>query len=149
MSEYETDYIEEEGSYGKGFLGALAGAGVGAVVWAVAMGVGYLTGLFGLIIGFAAGKGYDLLKGKHGFGKIPLQILAAVIGLAVGSAAGLCMSVAVNMQETGVAMEHFSQYMQAVLSDMNVAAMIASDVGQGLLCAIGAVVVLRLLENKK
>ena len=150
MNEYENSYIDEdEGTYGKGFAGAFLGAAVGEVVWAIVMGIGYLSGLFGLVIGFAAGKGYDYLKGKQGKGKIFIQLLASVVGILVGSAVGLCLSAIVNMHETGVAMENFAQYMQMILSDSNVAMMIASDVAQGLLCAAGAVVVLRLLDNKR
>lgn len=150
MNEYENSYIDEdEGTYGKGFAGAFLGAAVGAVVWAIVMGIGYLSGLFGLVIGFAAGKGYDYLKGKQGKGKIFIQLLASVVGILVGSAVGLCLSALVNMHETGVAIENFAEYMQMILSDSNVAMMIASDVAQGLLCAAGAVVVLRLLDNKR
>ncbi len=150
MSEYEYDFVEEdEGTYGKGFAGAFLGAAAGAVVWAIAMGIGYLSGLLGLVIGFAAGKGYDYLKGKQGKCKILIQLLASVIGVLVGSVVGLCLSAVVNMNETGVAMEHFAEYMQMILSDSNVAVMIALDVAQGLFCAAGAVVVLRLLDNKR
>ena len=145
-----SEYVElDESTYGKGFAGAFLGAAVGAVVWAIVMGIGYLSGLFGLVIGFAAGKGYDFLQGKQGKCKILIQLLASVTGVLVGSALGLCLSAVVNMNETGVAMEHFAQYMQMILSDSNVAMMIASDVAQGLLCAAGAVVVLRLLDNKR
>ena len=150
MSEYEYDFVEEdEGTYGKGFAGAFLGAAAGALVWAIAMGIGYLFGLLGLLIGFAAGKGYDYLKGKQGKGKMFILLLASVVGILVGSAVGLCLSALVNMHETGVPMANFGQYMQLILSDRNVAVMIGMDMAQGLLCAAGAVVVLRLLDNKK
>ena len=59
---------ERTGSYVTGFIGALIGAMIGAIVWAFVLYQGYVASLVGLLIGFLADKGYDLLKGKQGKG---------------------------------------------------------------------------------
>jgi len=73
------------GSYLTGAIGAFLGAALGAVLWAVVLYIGYIASLVGLIIGFLAEKGYDLLKGKQGKGKIVILILAILFGVLAGT----------------------------------------------------------------
>ncbi len=79
---------EDTGSYLTGFLGAVGGAIIGAVLWAVILVAGYVASLAGLVIGFLSQKGYDLLKGKQGKGKIAILIVAILLGVFLGTVGG-------------------------------------------------------------
>lgn len=74
-----------EGNYVTGFIGALLGSAVGAVLWAVVMYMGYVASLAGLAIGALAERGYNLLRGKQGKGKIAILIIAVIIGVLLGN----------------------------------------------------------------
>ena len=76
---------ESKGSYFTGFIGALLGAVIGAVVWAIVLNMGYVASLVGLLIGFLALKGYDLLKGKQGKGKVAILIVVIILGVLLGT----------------------------------------------------------------
>lgn len=76
---------EDTGSYIQGFLGALVGSALGAVVWAIVLYLGYVASLVGLLIGWLANKGYDLLHGRQGKGKVVILILAVVLGVVLGT----------------------------------------------------------------
>ena len=73
------------GSYGTGLLGSLLGALLGAIVWGIVLYMGYVASVVGLLIGWLANKGYDLLKGKQGKGKIIILIVAIVFGVLLGT----------------------------------------------------------------
>ena len=70
------------GSVPLGLLGTLAGAGLGAAVWAgIAIATDYEIGYVAVLVGFLAGKGATLATGgAHGK---PLQLVSAV-GAVVG-----------------------------------------------------------------
>ena len=76
---------EDDGSYVQGLIGALGGAALGAVVWAFVLLGGYVASLVGLLIGWLAEKGYNLLHGKQGKGKVAILILAIVFGVLLGT----------------------------------------------------------------
>lgn len=78
-----------KGSYATGFVGALIGGLVGAVIWGFILKLGFVAGLVGLVIGFLAEKGYTLLKGKVGKGKVVILIAVIVIAVIVGTVFGL------------------------------------------------------------
>lgn len=73
------------GSYGTGLVGALIGALIGAVVWALVLNLGYVASLVGLLIGWLAEKGYTLLGGKTGKGKVAILAVAVVVGVIAGT----------------------------------------------------------------
>lgn len=79
---------EDTGSYMTGTLGALLGAVLGAVVWALVLTGGYIASFVGFIIGWLAEKGYNLLRGKQGKGKIAILIIAVIFGVLLGTFAG-------------------------------------------------------------
>ena len=84
-AEAQQRWDEDTGSYGKGFLGALIGALLGSVVWAVVLYLGYVASLVGLLIGWLAEKGYTLMKGKRGKGKIAILIFSIILGVLLGT----------------------------------------------------------------
>ena len=85
--EADNQRVKEDrtGSYATGAVGAFLGALLGAVVWALILYLGYIASLGGLVIGFLAEKGYSLLKGKPGKGKIVILIFAILFGVLVGT----------------------------------------------------------------
>ncbi|MGN0793433.1 MAG: hypothetical protein ACI4MG_03040 [Aristaeellaceae bacterium] len=89
MEQYSGMYGQEEnqGSIGKGLIGALLGAIIGALLWGV---VGILTqrvfALLGLALGFIIAKGYDLLKGREGAAKIVIISLCVILAVVLGEA---------------------------------------------------------------
>lgn len=90
--EYESQREENTGSYGLGLIGALLGAALGAVVWALVLLSGFVASIVGLLIGWLADKGYDLLKGKQGKGKLVILILAVIFGVVAGTLAADAIS---------------------------------------------------------
>lgn len=71
-----------------GIIGAVCGALIGAAVWAAIFQFGFITSIAGLLIGFLASCGYDLLKGRPGKAKLITVIVCCVIGVALGTLVG-------------------------------------------------------------
>lgn len=92
--EEQTRKEADTGNYLTGAIGAFLGATVGSVVWAVVLYLGYVASIVGLLIGFLAEKGYNLLKGKQGKGKIAILILAIIFGVLLGNVASDAISLA-------------------------------------------------------
>lgn len=76
---------ESTGSYISGIVGALVGALIGSVLWALVLSAGYVASIVGFVIGWLAEKGYNLLKGKQGRGKVAILIIAVIVGVIVGN----------------------------------------------------------------
>lgn len=76
---------EDNGSYLSGAVGALIGALIGAIPWALVMYSGYVAAILGLLIGWLAHKGYNLLHGKKTKIKIPIVIIMSIIGVIAGT----------------------------------------------------------------
>ena len=93
METEETEKEQRQGSYGTGAVGALLGSVLGSIVWALVLNMGYMASLVGLLIGWLAEKGYNLLKGKQGKGKVVILILAVIIGVLLGTFAAETFSV--------------------------------------------------------
>ncbi len=74
-----------------GIFGALLGALISAIPMAVLLYEGYFASIAGLIIGWGALKGYELLRGQHSRVKPFIIIAAVIIGAFAGSyAADYC-----------------------------------------------------------
>jgi hypothetical protein len=76
---------EDTGSYLSGTVGALLGSALGAVVWAIVLMLGYMASIVGLLIGWLSDRGYRLLKGKNGKGKVAILILSVIFGVVAGT----------------------------------------------------------------
>ncbi len=85
---------ESTGSNLTGALGAIGGALIGSVVWALVLQLGYMASLVGLLIGFLAEKGYNLAKGKQTKGKIAVLIIAIILGVLAGTVASDAITLA-------------------------------------------------------
>ncbi len=75
----------DTGNYVTGFIGAFLGAALGGIVWGLVLLIGYVASVVGLLVGFLAEKGYTLLKGKRGVGKVIILILAIIFGVVFGT----------------------------------------------------------------
>lgn len=84
-ADHEIRQQEATGSYGLGAVGALLGAAVGSILWAIVLSLGYVASIVGLAIGFLAEKGYTLLKGKQGKAKVAILIVAVIVGVLLGN----------------------------------------------------------------
>lgn len=91
--EHETRLQEDNGSYTTGLIGALLGATLGAVVWGIVLNMGYMAALVGLLIGFLAERGYRLLRGRLGKGKVVILILSVIFGVVLGTFLGEALGV--------------------------------------------------------
>ena len=84
----------DTGNYLTGTIGAFLGAGIGSILWAVVLYMGYVASIVGLAIGWLAEKGYNLLKGKQGKAKVIILILAIIFGVLVGNFASDAITLA-------------------------------------------------------
>lgn len=78
----------DDGNYVTGTIGAILGMLIGAVAWGFVLAAGYLASLVGLAMGWLSAKGYDLLKGKQGKGKVVILIVCVLLGVVLGTALG-------------------------------------------------------------
>ncbi|MBO7179466.1 MAG: hypothetical protein J6V78_03910 [Clostridia bacterium] len=78
----------EEKNLCKGILGAVLGALLGGVVWAIAYYIGYFFAIIGALIGFLAVKGYEKFGGKVCKAKMPVILIATLLGAVFGQVAG-------------------------------------------------------------
>ena len=147
-SDNESRKLESEGSYVTGLFGALLGAAIGAVVWALVLNAGYVASLVGLLIGWLAEKGYNLLKGKQSKGKVVILAVAVVLGVVMGTFAADVMTLVQLINETEGMMLTYGDIPQFLLmllqEDAEYAAAVATNIGTGLLFAgLGVIALLR------
>lgn len=136
----QTRKEEAAGSYVTGLVGALLGAAIGAVLWAFVLSAGYIASLVGLVMGWLAERGYTLLKGKQGKGKIVILIVAVLLGVLVGNFGAEAISLAgmIADGEMGgmaytdipllitIMMTENSAYLQASLSNIGMGLLFAA-----------------------
>lgn len=90
----EVTNAEKTGSYLSGFLGALGGAAIGTLVWAVVLMMGYVASVVGFLIGWLAERGYNRFHGKQGKGKIAILIVTVILSVLLGTVAADVLSLA-------------------------------------------------------
>lgn len=142
----------DSGNYFTGLLGALIGAALGAAVWAIVLFSGYVASLVGLLIGWLADKGYDLLKGKQGKLKVVILIVAIIFGVVLGTFAADAISIVQLIQEeqTFLTYTDIPGFLLALFAENEEyrGAVIANLI-QGMLFAGLGVVFLLMQANKK
>lgn len=143
---------ETQGSYSAGLVGALLGAAIGAIVWAFVLNAGYVASIVGLVIGFLAEKGYNLLRGKQGKGKTAILIVAIVIGVLLGTFGSDVITI-VGMildGETYLTYADIPKFlMMLFVNDAEYATAVLSNVAMGLLFAgLGVFALLRKASNE-
>lgn len=135
------------GSYLSGTFGAFLGSAIGAVVWALVLYGGYVASLVGLLIGWLAEKGYNLLKGKQGKGKVVILILAVIFGVLLGTFAADALSLAgmiSNGELLGWGYGDIPEMFLILLSDSEYLTATLGNIGMGLVfAALGVFALLR------
>lgn len=144
--DHRTRMEKDEGSYLKGALGALGGAVLGAVVWALVLMMGYVASIVGLLIGWLADKGYNLLRGKQGKAKIAILIVAVIVGVVLGTLGAYGIAITQELAEYGIGfdLEYVMSAMQLLFEDPEFVSGVVGDVAMGLLFAglgVGAMIV--------
>lgn len=80
--------LQSQGSVASGAIGAVLGGIVGVIPWAIASYLGVFVGWLGFLIGFAAKKGYELLKGKECKTKAFIIIVVTILCVILAEIAG-------------------------------------------------------------
>lgn len=143
---------QQDGSYLTGGLGALLGATLGAVVWAVVLLGGYVASLVGLLIGWLSEKGYTLLKGRQGKGKLAILILAVIFGVCAGTIGADVFTLASYINDGdmyGLTYADIPAYLIFLFTeDPEYRSITLSNIGMGLLfAALGVFGLLRKTNN--
>lgn len=141
---------EDTGSYAMGLLGALCGAALGAVLWAVVLNIGYVASVVGLVIGWLAEKGYNLLHGKQGKAKVAILIVAIVFGVLLGTFAAEVFMLAGMIgggELPGFVMGDIPMLLVFLMEDAEYAGVVGGNILMGLLFA--ALGVYTLLRNTR
>lgn len=130
---------EDTGSYIKGAVGAFLGSALGAVVWALVLMFGYVASLVGLLIGWLSDKGYRLMHGKNGKGKVAILILSVIFGVVIGTIGAdviTLLQMIDNGEMPGVVAGDIPALMQYLfLEDPEYRAITLKNIGMGLLFA--------------
>lgn len=130
---------QDNGNYFTGTIGALLGASIGAVLWAIVLNAGYVASLVGLVIGWLAEKGYNLLKGKQGKAKILILILVLVLAVVLGTLGADGMYIVKMMNQgrlPGFTLADVPMFIIALLAeDAAYRSATLSNIGTGLLFA--------------
>lgn len=137
--EQEREKLEDTGSYLSGLGGALLGGALGSLVWGIVYALGYLAAIVGFLIGWLAEKGYKLLHGKKGKGKLPILLLASIFGVALGTLLGDVFTVAtmvMNGELYGYVLSDVPAIMGILLADPEFTDVFVRDLLMGLLFAL-------------
>ena len=144
-AESEARSQSDDGTYVKGAIGALVGSLLGAIVWALVLSAGYVASIVGLLIAFLADKGYDLVKGRQGKGKIAILIVAVVLGVALGTVFAEAIGIA-SLIDEGYFISEITYadipdiFFYEMAENAEYAAAVLANFGQGLLFAALGVV---------
>lgn len=143
----EEEKQNRTGSYVSGTIGALLGAVLGAAVWALVLFIGYVASIVGLLIGWLSNKGYDLLGGRKGKGKVAILIVAVIFGVLLGTIAADVISIAQMISSgelAGATYADIPAVLAFVFEDPEYISATTSNVLMGLLLAgIGVFAMLR------
>lgn len=141
----DQDELAESGSYATGFVGALIGGLLGAIIWGALLNAGYLAAIVGFVIGWLAEKGYSLLRGKKGPGKIAILVVVILLSVLAGTLLGYVLSLVGG----GWLWEDIPYVLTVLLQDTEFLAASLKDVGMGLFfAALGVYSLLRRTKQE-
>ena len=135
---FAKEEMKKEGSAVTGTIGAFLGAIVGAIPWAVAYYFGWFVGWLGFLIGLAAKKGYELLKGKESRVKGVAVILATILGVFLAESAAIIVNIGVVWAEEGDAfnvLDVIYTYFYMLMYEPEIQSLVLQDVLLGLVFA--------------
>lgn len=144
---------EDTGSYVRGAIGAVIGALLGGVAWALVLMAGYMASIIGLLIGWLSDTGYRLLKGKNGKGKIAILIVSVIFGVVAGTVGGDAIALAQIIDEgllPGIVKGDIPAVLLSMLvEDPEYRLIVLKNIGMGLLFAALGVYWLVVRTNKE
>lgn len=152
-TEQQTEREQDTGSYVQGFFGALLGSLLGAVVWAILYYVGFFASIAGLLMGWLADKGYNLLHGKQGKGKVAILVIVVILGVIIGILGGEAIYIA-EMIGSGEAPGFVYGdipfiILEVLMVDSQALATVAGNIAMGLLFAgLGVFALLKKSANE-
>ena len=124
-----------------GAVGAICGGILGAIPWAIASYLGWFFSAIGLLIGFLAGKGYDILRGKQCKAKAVIVTVVVIVCVILAELTSSVLVVQSVFKDEGAyltigeSIEAFGFFMQD--SEFNSA--IVGNIGMGIVfAALGA-----------
>lgn len=138
-AQLQQSQMEDNGSYASGFVGALLGGVLGSVVWGLVLTLGYLASVVGLLIGFLAERGYHLLHGRSGKGKLVILIVVLILSVMLGTFLGECGVLYSAIREEGITPtvgEVVTLLSMLIQEEPDVTREILSNLGLGLLFAL-------------
>ena len=143
-------YIEQHNSLSKnyllGFIGALGGALIGAIPWAIVSSFGWFVGWLGFLIALLASKGYDLLRVRRNMNKLWCVIIAIIIGVLFGQVLSDIIYIAMDNDVRGDLALIFIYYKAHFLEYLKIN---AANLGIGyLFAALGSYSVIRDIKNE-
>lgn len=138
-SDNERRAQEDTGTYVRGAIGAVVGALLGGVAWAMVLMAGYVASIMGLVIGWLSDLGYRLLRGKKGKGKIAILIVSVIFGVVAGTIGADVISL-VKLIGAGelpgmVAGDVLPLILTMLVEDPQYRAIVLKNIGMGLLFA--------------
>lgn len=123
-------------------MGALIGAAIGAVFWALVGILGYMASIVGFIIAYLADKGYDLLNGRQGTIKMVVRIVCVFLAVGNGTLGSYVWMIHDNYTYQYNALSEVekkygdtmtkSEYMVELLSDSDLQGSMLKDSAMGL-----------------
>ena len=121
IEEAKATFRKEKKNYGRGFVGALLGSFIGVIPWIVLYTFGWFSGLLGLLIGFAAKKGYELMGGKPGKAKAWIVVILVILAVFVGQIAGDYIQLHKALQEelgaTGITLSDLNDWYSMLFNE--------------------------------
>lgn len=143
---YVQEVQEKKGSVITGFIGALLGAAIGAVLWTLIGMMGYIASIVGFVIAFLSDKGYDLFKGRQGTVKMIVLILCVVLAVGAGTVGTYVwlihdeyntqLSELTEIEKKYYVIATEAEFMRDMLSDSEIQGGMLKDAGMGLLFGI-------------
>lgn len=144
--------LTDTGSYASGFFGALLGAVVGSVLWAIVLNFGFVASIIGFVIGWLAEKGYRLCRGRQGKGKLAILIIVTILGVLLGNLGADIIAIVqmINAGELpGLGYGDIFWMFIVLLTDSEYITATLSNIGLGLLFAfLGIYSLLKRTKNE-
>lgn len=142
LEEMSDEFKNEKKNYGKGAIGALIGGLIGSIPWVIVYLLGYMVWILGLITGFAAKKGYELMGGRPGKLKVWIILPIIVICVLLATYAGMMISINNELRDMDIELT-FSELnelsVMAFEEDADFRSSVLQDGFFGLVCALVSV----------
>lgn len=142
LDEVSNEFKSEKKNYGKGAIGAVIGGIIGSIPWVIVYLLGYMVWILGLITGFAAKKGYELMGGRPGKYKVWIVVPIIIICVLLATYAGMMIGINNELRDMDIELT-FSELNELALlafeEDSDFRSGVLKDGFFGLVCALASV----------